>query len=335
MRKTKILLKKIIISIIILMILLATAFQGSSMAYTQEEVMGAVAGFAAHVVDEYKNGNIHVTYSQPKRESNPYWDSSYTWSSNPIYFDCTSFACGTFHYVAGIIDYPHCSGELVPDVPSDMATYFDKITNWNYTEAELQVGDLLSWNTGDKGHGFIYVGGDKGFANDGYYYTNAQDYINRKKNSNLVIYRLNAAGAAAVTNLNTSFSIASVNQAGGLNNKQVDYSDFFFNGIPDGKYSLATNSLWDIIVEALKGMLDYFVGYLTYIIRLIIVGVTSLFDKLLNNAVQSLNNAAPKTLIESGVTATTVQDDESEDRAVTIESLVFDQLELLDVNIFE
>jgi hypothetical protein len=44
---------------------------------------------------------------------------------------------------------------------------------------------------------------------------------------------------------------------------------------------------------------------------------------------------AKTTLEESGLSATSADDPESENRSVTIESILFNQLELFDVNIFE
>lgn len=116
--------------------------------------------------------------------------------------------------------------------------------------------------------------------------------------------------------------------------KAIDYSNFFFNGIPDGKYSLASRkNIFEILVESLKELLNFFTGLITYLFRGLIIGIISIFDRLINNTVQSINDA-PKSLEESGVSATSADDPYSMNRSVTIEGLVFNDIDLFDINIF-
>lgn len=117
--------------------------------------------------------------------------------------------------------------------------------------------------------------------------------------------------------------------------KPIDYSNFFFNGIPDGKYSLASRkNIFEIMVESLKDLINFFTGLISYLFRGFIIGVISIFDRLLNNTVASINDS-PRSLEESGVTATSADDPYSMNRSVTIEGLVFNNIDLFDVNIFK
>jgi hypothetical protein len=115
----------------------------------------------------------------------------------------------------------------------------------------------------------------------------------------------------------------------------LNYSDFFFNGIPDGKYSLSSGKIWETLINAIADILDFLIGIITYIVRVTIIGFVSLFDKLLNNMVTSVTTNTKTTLEESGLSSTSADDPESENRSVTIESILFNQLDLFDVNIFE
>ncbi|MBR1540357.1 MAG: C40 family peptidase [Clostridia bacterium] len=313
------------------------------MAYTPEEVGNAVAGFAKHVVDTYgQEGKNIVGYRQVVgdqydnsgkggvpghcRTDNPIWSpSSYTWNSEYIYFDCSSFATGCYHYVAGVIDSPHATGSLMGS-PSDMSGKFEKI-HWDKSQSSLKNGDLMFYD----GHAWIYSGDGKTSENGRYHcnwdYHNGQD---------IYIYRITSAGASAITTLNTEFSVAGTsNNGSGIAAEKINYSNFFFNGIPDGKYSLASReSIFTIIINSLKELVNYFTGLITYLLRGFIIGIISVFDRLINNTIESVSNS-PKTLKETGVKATNADDPISMDRSVTIEGLIFGEVDLFDINIFK
>jgi len=58
--------------------------------------------------------------------------------------------------------------------------------------------------------------------------------------------------ASQVTTLNSDFSITGT---GNIGSTKIDYSNFFFNGIPDGKYSLARANIFDAIIDFLQNIL--------------------------------------------------------------------------------
>ena len=121
------------------------------------------------------------------------------------------------------------------------------------------------------------------------------------------------------------------------NGQSIDYSNFFFNGIPDGKYSLASRkNIFELIVDALSELVNFLVGLITYLLRGVIVSVISVFDRLLNNAVDSMGGES-KSLQESGVSATSADDPTSINRKVTIEGLIFgdENMDIFDINIFK
>jgi hypothetical protein len=145
--------------------------------------------------------------------------------------------------------------------------------------------------------------------------------------------RIKESVAAQVTNLNTTFSKTGVGGSTTTATTALDYSNFFFNGIPDGKYALGTSSIWDTIVDTLANLVDFLIGIMTYFIRITIVGFVSLFDRFLNNTIVSITDTKT-SLEETGLNSTTADDPNSENRYITIESILFNQLELFDVDIF-
>ena len=334
MGKTKNIIIKIIIIHIIIYVMLGSTCSVFAAKRNYDEACGEfLAQYTIDFINKYCADESKTEYGVCKPGCwDPFDDSNY-WKSGVMgegIFKCDCTRGMVYMYGKalnvdiGPFNYDFTGGSCSA-MMSD-TTHWKTITS----ESDLKPGDILYTNNPAHGHAEMYLDASThaNFGNSPH--SGKIDNESGFEGSFTVAFRL-----ASTVEVDPSGKVSDTKTKAAAG-PQIDYSNFFFNGIPDGKYSLASrDSLWDIIVEALKGMLDYFVGYLTYVIRIIIVGITSLFDKLLNNAVQSLNNAVPKSLIESGVTATVVQDDESEDRAVTIESLVFDQLELLDVNIFE
>ena len=145
--------------------------------------------------------------------------------------------------------------------------------------------------------------------------------------------RVSDKGAAELDSLNTEFSSGKV-KAGAASS--INYSNFYFNGIPDGKYSLSTRkSILDIIIDTISSLLDYFVGLLTYILRGVIISFISVFDRILNNTMDAMNGKE-RNLKQSGISANDADDPTSINRSVTIEGLVFgdEDMDIFDINIF-
>ena len=125
-----------------------------------------------------------------------------------------------------------------------------------------------------------------------------------------------------------------VTGAGVSSGTSVNYSKFFFNGIPDGTYSVASRkNIFETIIDALANILNYLIGILTYIFRLAAIGWIALADRLLNNTVNSITN--PNIPAEGTIAPAEVINLEKDERHVTIETLLYNQLDLFNVNIFE
>ena len=332
MKRMKLIFKRIIIYIVVFMMLLSNTCYGG---YTQEQVGDAVAGFAANVVSEYGD---QVKYEQlgsfqndgHTRDDNPIWNSSsYTWNdTSTYYFDCSSFSSGCIHAVTGLLSSALNTTELI-GLSSD--PNFEVI---DYSSSALKTGDVVVHDDG-QAHAVVYVGQEYSawdtsgaIANNGSTFRSVSYFDN---NYDFKIVRVSESGAKNLTSLDTTFSKTGSSSATAAS---IDYSNFFFNGIPDGKYSLASRkNIFEILVESLKELLNFFTGLITYLFRGLIIGIISIFDRLINNTVQSINDA-PKSLEESGVSATSADDPYSMNRSVTIEGLVFNDIDLFDINIF-
>ena len=104
-------------------------------------------------------------------------------------------------------------------------------------------------------------------------------------------------------------------------------SDFYYNGIPDGKYSV-TKGFWERIIDALAAIFNFLVGLIPNIIKMVVVGWTAIFENLITATVKA---AAGGDNIESiSVTSTDIESGDN----LTIEKIVFNQIGIFDVNFF-
>lgn len=331
--------KSLIVYIVIVMIFLSNI----SYAYSQEEVGNAVAGFAKHVVDTYgDNGTGSVKYRQcvgdkfdsPSarggesghcRTDNPIWSpSEYQWDDQYIYFDCSSFATGCYHYVTGIIQTAWATGDSssgLLDSPSDMTGSLEKI-HWDKQLSSLKNGDLMVYD----GHAWIYSGDGQTSENGSKH--NSWDTYNGQ---DIYIWRISESGASNLTSLNTEFSTGSTSSS---SSSTVDFSNFYFNGIPDGKYSLASTSIWNKIIEFLSQIADYLIGLLTYLLRIPFIGWTAIFDNLLNWTANSINKTTTETDDTMGINSVEVEGADDSDR-LTLDGLLYNTYDLFNINIFD
>lgn len=203
--------------------------------------------------------------------------------------------------------------------------------NVNYSgESSAKIGDILI----SSHHVMIYVGNGKivDCANASGQHPGVA--LRNVPGDVIKIARLKDSAASSITQLVTSYNGVAVN-AGGGSESSINYSNFFFNGIPDGKYSVSSRkNIFEIIVDAIKELVGFLIGLIGYMFRGLIIGIISIFDRLLNNTVSSINNS-PKTLQESGITATSADDPYSMNRSVTIEGLVFNTMDLFDIDFFK
>lgn len=314
--------KCLIIYIVIFVTLLTTVSYG----YTQEEVGETIASYASGIANNYADV---IEYSMSYlRTNNPIWSSSRSWDDGETsYFDCSSFASGCYYEVTGLLSSAPATSSLAGI--SDGGDYEKSTVS---STSDLMTGDLVFWNgSGDLGHALIYVGNNKfcevGGSSGNIGYRTADSYISycQTKGRTLYYIRVSEEFAESLTDLD-------VDTSGTVTVKSEDYEegDFYFNGIPDGKYSIASGLNLKIVVNTLASIADYIIGILTYIVRVVIVGWTSIIDRLFSWTVNSMFGVSE----DLGITGTEVDDQDSSTR-ITIESIFYGEYDLLDINIFE
>lgn len=337
-------IKRIVKCLIIYVVIFTTLLSNVSYCgYTQEQVGDAIAGFATHVATDYKDT---VRYEQwgdhghpgHNRLQNPIWSpESYSWGDT-VYFDCTSFASGCYHAVTGLFSEAQCTGSLGGFTSGD----WEQATISSLSD--LKIGDLV-YVDDSSAHGIIYVGDTPGAegtaaevggaAGDGVGFRDIASYIGNNSRG-FKYLRVSKEGAEKLTSLDTSFASGKVGGSTANVGSGIDYSNFYFNGIPDGKYSIASKkSIFEMMVDSLSSLVDFFAGLITYLFRGVIISFISVFDRLINNTVASMNGDK-KSLKEAGISANDADDPSKINRSVTIEGLVFgdEDMDLFDVNIF-
>ena len=128
---------------------------------------------------------------------------------------------------------------------------------------------------------------------------------------------------------NPNGDLLSVGTNGSSNNNEsnINMADFYYNGIPNGKYSV-TKGFLERLIEALSEIFDYLIGIITMCIRMVFVGWTAIFENLLTFTITTITGGDD---IESiSVTSTDIESGDN----ITIEKIVFNQISVFDVNFF-
>ena len=327
--------KKVIIYVVIFMIILASCGSGVASAYTVSEIGSAIAGFSKNFVEENNKGTgpdgragflrYSLKDSNWSKVTGIQWGQVQPASDGMYWYCCATFVSEMYEHVAGFQIRTH--GSAV--VKSWGASHGESV-NLN----SLQPGDILYRTRTGGGHVAIYIGNNQ-IAQastarlEPPQQVNISDYDPTKW---LEAYRISEETASQVTTLNSDFSITGTGNTGST---KIDYSNFFFNGIPDGKYSLARANIFDAIIDFLQNILYYLTGILALISRMIWIGFASMFDRLLNWTVANLTDTNTYTVEDIGLDSTRADDTDSKKRYVTVESILYNELDFFDVNVFK
>lgn len=195
--------------------------------------------------------------------------------------------------------------------------YWEDVTNQT-----LQPGDLVISSS----HVEMYIGNNENANFGNYPYAGKISSGPRLGSDFTKAYRLSSS-----VEVTPSGKVpASSGSTGGTS---VDFSNFYFNGIPDGKYSVAHTSLWTLIVETLAQIADYLIGILTYIVRIPFIGWTAIMDNLLNWTVETVTDTGV-TEEDMGIDSVEVEGADDKNR-LTIDGLLYNDYPLTNINIFE
>ena len=356
-------IKKFLKCLIIYVVIFMTNI---SYGYTVEDVGSAVAKYTKELLEwgnreeNYCDGKggygPALRYSQGARLEHPTLaDPDF---GTPWFYDCSSFVAAMYNMV--------CNQEIF-GWDFVCGNYMHNTNLVEVSAEERQPGDIICSDE----HVEIYISKEDGSGgahqnfSDVTSCTNADNQVTVNGGGVVappdgVTLRLTDGAAGLVTDLDGEFSVG-----GSSSVKSINYSKFFFNGIPDGKYSLATRkTIIERVIDKLKQLVNYLTSLLTYIFRGAIISFISVFDRLLNSTIESIDveitnmenkekeetedpdapiedtpvdttTDDPQNLKKEGVTATNSDDPISINRSVTIEGLLFNDLDLFDINIFE
>ena len=314
--KNNSILKKILILIFIYIILIIL-FPHKVKADLTDEQGQTIANFAIGYVTNGRNNNLLV-YSQDNRNKgylNQF--SSHNGSDgvnasfqNKLAFDCSSFVAFVYKETTGIkfINYENgvfsntwVTGNYEGDA-NGSNTYLYKAGN--YGQVDLKCGDIL-WKSG---HVALYVGDNK--------IAEASSPENglriRDVYSFSEVYRLNMTVDEVRGYENYTWPNGENYEWSDIEIDSNTTSKFKYQGTANGVFGYHDfNMGW--IINKLKQLLDWFIGIVTYLIRMVFIGWTSLIESLANGIMEWTTG---------------------EDASLTIEKLVNNEIPLLDVNFF-
>ncbi len=292
-------MKKIKNILIIFIIILSVLFMFPENVHAEltQEQQKTVADFAKRFVNEGNNKKI-LRYSQPLRTIG----FSNKTKRKLMYFDCSSFASFVYNKTCnaglGCLDTPGLYNS-------------PKFKRISYSKNALQKGDLLCRpRTASRGgHVMIYVGDGKvahasGSKGKG---PTEQVVIGNVYNDGFTILRYkgspkNVKGYETYTWPDGTAS----------NWNDEGTGDFDYEGTQEGTFSAQTYD-FEFILDTLAQILDWFIGIVTYVIRMVFIGYTSLLEIVIDDI--------------AGWVA-------GEEMSLTIEKLVNNKVPLLDVNFF-
>lgn len=213
----------------------------------------------------------------------------------------------------------------------------------------IGINDLSKANPGDIienfHHDMIYVGNINGLSgvivNNGSTpnglitmdaYQNYAHSGNCSGNCNFRIWRLTEEAAAklgdaSTFNANGDLVEAGLNSHGKGGLSQANMSNFYYNGIPDGKYSV-TKGFLERIIDALKDIFNFLIALIPNIIKMVFVGWAAIFESLITTAVKTATG--DENLESVPVTSTDIESGDN----ITIEKIVFNKMSIFDVNFF-
>lgn len=109
--------------------------------------------------------------------------------------------------------------------------------------------------------------------------------------------------------------------------KNSNMSDFYYNGIPEGEYTVKGTSSVGLI-EALTEIFDFLVALIPNLVKMVFVGWTAIFETLITSTVKTVSGS--DDILSIPVTSTEIESNDN----ISIEKIVFNQISVFDVNFF-
>lgn len=113
---------------------------------------------------------------------------------------------------------------------------------------------------------------------------------------------------------------------------QMKEGEFYYAGTTEGAYVVVQN-FWDWLIEMLGQILDFLLGLMTMGGRMVFVGWAALIEEAVTGLLEATTGIPME--IESSVDPTNVDGLISSSNNVTIEAIVYNQVPILDINVFD
>lgn len=108
--------------------------------------------------------------------------------------------------------------------------------------------------------------------------------------------------------------------------------DFYYTGTTEGRYAPSQN-IFSWLVNKIGDIADWLIGIITYGFRMIFVGWTALFEKILTWTLESTTGVSKDgSLVESSTDLTAITDSSGN---VTVEAIVYNRVPALSADIFD
>ena len=304
---------------------------------TAEQVSNAIATFAINYYNKvqtnevpyishpYNYGYNTVAQMKDHRRLNLNPPNPPLRDGTHYMIDCVGWVSYCIYSVTGF-EYQGAldgsSGYVVPSSGIRDTTHFERVNR-----SEIRPGDILF----NAGHVSVYVGGNDAIGSNG-----AQHYGGNVKGPYYEHGIVgNCMGGARVkvseaSKISASTLITDPSLPMALGGSAVmNESDFYYNGIPDGKYSVTAGFL-EWIIPSLKEIFDYIIGILTLCQRMAIVGWAAIIENIISSSVANIDEVEDNDSTErQDPTSIDVQDEK-----ITIESIIFDGLDFLDIRFY-
>lgn len=317
--KNKIYKKLLIVLLSFIILLLCQVFVNKGVYASnksKEEIGEYIGEFAVNFAKEHGEETVYSWNAAQRSAAYHGFKTSgiqMTWENFPKSFtdmyamDCVGWVSMAIHQATGL-DSPSVAtgacGFVTPDHSSGYCTfsngYFEVVAD------QPMVGDIIIRpNIGKIGHVMIYIGNGMMVDSSGGFTTVQVRPVGEYS----VVARISDAGVAAIndSDLTTIF-----NGKGSITGN-LGGGGFEYNGLTPGVLGVKKYD-FDWLLNSLLDIVDWYIGFMTYSTRIILTGLTSFVEVLIDGTMKAVSGR---------------------EASLTIEKLLFNKVPILDVNFFD
>lgn len=337
--------KKIVIILILIVLLFPYT---ACLALTQAQAGEAIAKYAYSFCTTYGHQGDHTSrYSYGSERAKGYLlqpTSGVTECNNgcrisytdALPMDCVAFVSTVIHQSLGIGSDTEFTYFIQPSQYTDLGN-FDKVSGSAQPgDVYVSSGHVMIY-LGEHGNGYTIAESGCGYnSSDSWHQTNGKccgPTLTTTSTGSYSAYRIKSSLVGDVNESDIITDVSGGRSLSGAMGRAVEQSKFYYNGVPDGKYSVTSKNILEWIIEALADIFSFLVNILTYIIRMVFVGWTFLVENMLTDTIKRITGEEDLLKIDStdyGKTGNKNTDDN-----ITIERIIFDNVKVFDIDFFD